>query len=373
MLVPPLPPRPPRHTNYRSPPSHWRHANPSRDYREPPMKWAVYKEIYVSLQRVTHKSGHPENVRRVLDRFTHYCNLIGADLEEISQHDFDMYVARRREDEWRGKPISNRTINNEIDILNAAFAKAGPKLATRSGRENYGYLETTPPFKQPLEEDESEPVCVGGETIAAFMRAVTDHARVPNVDGCTPYNFWLCVLLLGGITGLRRGALLQIPRPDDVMLRDRRELVLPAHLNKARTGRRRKRKPLRFSLGRNDRVIELLVNLPSKPGEQLLPWRRNSGRPMTLGYFSNTMAEIQRAAGISDADRLKLKYLRSTAGTEIADVFGDAVAKKKLGHSPTTNTLDTNYKSRAPREKDIEASDHLANMILPFIEPRRTA
>ena len=48
--------------------------------------------------------------------------------------------------------------------------------------------------------------------------------------------------------------------------------------------------------------------------------------------------------------------------------FGDAVAKKKLGHSPTTNTLDVNYKSRAPREKDVEASDHLAEMILPFID-----
>ena len=178
------------------------------------MKWVVYKEVYVSLQRVNHKSGHPENVRRVLDRFTHYCGLIGADLDEVSQHDFDLYVAKRRDDEWRGKPISNRTINNEIDILNATLSKAGPKSATRAGRENYGYLSGNPPYKSPLEEDDPEPVCVGGDTIAAFMQAVQEHAKAPDVEGCTPYEFWLCVLLIGGITGLRRGALLQIPRPE---------------------------------------------------------------------------------------------------------------------------------------------------------------
>ncbi len=320
-------------------------------------KWVVYHDIYVqALEARCGESDHAAHVRGVLERFTRYRKLDNKDLSAVSQLDLEMYVsARLKDSNKQGKPLSARTINNEIEILNTCFSKAGPKEKRGRGRKNFGYLED-PPWLEKLQVYRREVKTVETWQIADFVRA-TAKATSPRIEGCTPQQFWLAALLLGMVTGLRRKALLKVPRPDDQTLIQKGELFLPAELNKTKAD-------LRMSLG-NEEVVMLLTSLPSRVGEPLLPWKKPNGRPMTAGHFSNTLSKFQDDAGIPRESRVTPQKLRATAATEVADVFSDAVAKKKLGHSPYTNTLDTNYKRLTPTDIDRQASDHLAKIILP--------
>jgi hypothetical protein len=86
---------------------------------------------------------------------------------------------------------------------------------------------------------------------------------------------------------------------------------------------------------------------------------------MTLGHFTHTLKSFQRLAGIDRT--VRLKDLRSTAATEISEEFNDALAKKRLGHSAHTNTLETNYKAKRVTPKDVEVSEFLAGLAMPTI------
>jgi hypothetical protein len=327
-----------------------------------PMKWAVYKEVYLELLEArTPNTVYADNVRRTLDRFTQYRGLALTELDRITQLDLELYVARRQKDRWRDKPLTNKTLNNEIQILNTAFTKAGPRDRRGPGRRNLGLMQD-PPYMEPFPEYEREAVVLTTEQLQAFLEAAK-RTKYPKIPGCTAPRFWMSALLLDLVTSLRRRALLFIPRPDDRTLLELREIVLPPELNKTR-------KQLRISLGGGEagaQVAEILAALPTKPGEPLLPWIGRNGKRLSLGHFSNMIGRIQRDAGISDADRIRIKDIRSTAGTLVADEFGDAVAKKKLGHSPRTNTLHLHYKSYKPRESDAAASSFLAQLALPEI------
>lgn len=334
----------------------------SNSFADPSMYWVVYKEIYCERLEVRYPgSEHPAQVRRVLDRFTRYQSLTARRLCDVVNLDVEAYVAKRRQDRWRGKPLCNRTLNNEIHILNAVFTFAGPRT-TGHGRKYLGLI-AAPPFVEALPEDALDPVVLTASQLERYLDA-TQHATTPALPGMTPPQFWLAVLVLTSITALRRKALLGIPRPDDYRLYELRELILPAHLSKVR-------REQRITLGRRDEVINILGSLPSKAGEPLLPWKDASGQPMTLGHFNNTMAAFQRAAGIADHERVKTKHLRSTAATEVGDLYGDAVAKKRLGHAPGSRTFDIHYKGRRPTDVDRDASDHLAELLLKTIQGPR--
>lgn len=328
----------------------------------PAMYWVTFKEIYCErLETRYPSSDHPPQVRRVLDRFTKYRGLVARQLDEITTLDLESYLAKRRADVWRGQPIGNRTLNNEINILNAAFAWAGPRGAG-SARKNLGVLPE-PPFCELLPTDDFDPRVCTEDQLSKFV-AATRHARSPELPGFQPADFWVAVLVLDLLTALRRSALLRIPRPDDCVLHEKRELVLPPHLSKTR-------REQRITLGRRDEVLELFASLPSRPGEPLLPWKTASGRPLSVDHFSHTMAGFQKAAGIPAADRLKTKYLRSTAATELADQYGDAVAKKKLGHAPGSRTLDIHYKGRRITDRDRDGTDHLADLLFRCMRRER--
>lgn len=323
---------------------------------EPHMKWVILKELH--LERLEVRSPGAEynsQVRRVLDRFTHYRGLVVKELGAITQLDLEQFVIRRRTDLYRGKLLSARTINNEIAILNAIFAWCGPPETRGPGRSNLGLLQR-PPFLTPLDEPDVEPVAVSDEQLVNYLRA-TQRATSPRIRGCSPQTFWTCVLLLDGVTMLRRGGLLRIIRPTDYELLELKQLKLPAGINKSKRDEW-------LSLGSRASLLELLAALPSQPGEPLLPWRDRTGRAMSLNHFSRTMAKFQRDAGISDTDRVRLKQLRSTGATEVGDEFNDAVAKRKLKHGPTTNTFDQHYKSRRPTAAEHEASNYLADKLL---------
>lgn len=323
------------------------------------MFWVLYKEMYLERLQTRHPdSDHPAQARRVLDRFTSYCSLTGRKLHEITNLDLDAYIARRTKDLWRGAQIGNRTVNNEIALLNTVFGFAGPRAPRGPGRKYLGLINE-PPFAEALPELDNNPVVVTVPQLMAFIEA-TKFARVPCIEGCQPQNFWITALVLGLVSSLRRRAMLNIPRPDDYTLLELQQIVLPAKWSKTR-------REQRIALGNAD-VVEIVASMPTKPGEPLLPWKKASGQPMTPAYFNRILCEFQRAAGIPEEQRIKLKHLRSTAATETLEQFGDGVAKSKLGHSPNTNTLDRHYKGRRVSDVDRQASEHLAQLVLPLME-----
>lgn len=321
--------------------------------------WSVYRDMYIQRLQVHNKDQtYIGNVRRTLDRFGSYCNLITRRLSDITTHDIELYLKKRQEDHWRDKPLSKVTLNNEIGFICTCLAKAGPRENRGPNRSNYGMIDY-PPYVEPLAVDETDPQFVSEDQIKRFSEA-THLAKSPKIEGCTPAEFWQAALLLCLITGLRRRGLLQIPRPSNEILLERRELFLPGKNHKTRNS-------LRIPLGSAE-VVNILAKLPTKVGEPLLPWtNRRTGKPLSLAYFSNTMARIQREAGIPDGERVKTKNLRSTAATMIAEQIGDDAASKRLGHAPGSKTLLTNYKAKRISEADVKASEMLGELVLPHV------
>lgn len=326
--------------------------------------WMNYLDLYVGHVRLRSKSGHCDHVDSVLRRFTEYRGLYASKLREVTTVDIELYLAERMKDHNRsGKPLTERTLNNEVDILNACFAYAGPKDRTRGGRKHLGWV-TDPAFCEPLPEPDVSPVELTDEQIENFIRA-TKQATVPQIEGCSPADFWLAVLVLESLTLLRRRALLLVKRPTDEILLERKELFIPAAINKTN-------QDAIVTLGTTDAVPQLFHRLPSRVGEPLLPWRSASGKPLSLGYFSDTIRKMQEKAGIPDGQRLKLKYLRSTSANKVEDAFDEATAKSKLKHGPNTNTYRKHYRKRAPKPKEIAATDSLAGWLFGVLKSADT-
>ena len=321
--------------------------------------WVVYKEQYLQYLDTHDKDPvYISNARRVLDRFTQYCNLIEARLVEVRDSDIQSYLARRKKETWRGQPLSKVTLNNEIGFINTCLGMAGPKEPRGKGRRNFNYIEF-PPYCEFLEVDEPDPQVVTAEQLQQFSEAAK-LARSPLIDGCTPTDFWRAALLLGLVTGLRRRGLLLIQRPTDEELLEKRELYLPAKYHKTRNS-------LRIPLG-SEEVVRILAKLPSQPGDPLLPWiNGRTGEPLSRQHFSNTMTKIQREAGIPEDQRVKTKHLRSTAATLIAEKLSNDVAKRRLGHSPNSRTLETNYLAKRVSDPDRQASEMLGQVVLPHV------
>lgn len=327
--------------------------------RKEELYWSVYRDMYIQRLQVHNKNEmYVGNVRRTLERFTHYCNLVGRRLSEICDHDLELYLKQRKTDVWRDRPLSNVTLNNELGYICTCLSKAGPKESKGAGRSNYGYIESVP-YIEPLSVDDTDPEVVTDEQIRKFIEA-THQAVTPKLTGCTPAEFWQAAILLAMVTGLRRRGLLQIPRPTDEMLLQRHELYLPGSSHKTRN-------PLRIPLG-SEEVVQILAKLPSRPGEPLLPWRsEKTGQPLRPRYFTKMIAQIQDDAGIPEGQRLKLKHLRATAATVIAENISDDVARKRLGHAPGSKTLLTNYKAKRISKVDVEASEMLGRMVLSHV------
>tara|TARA_R110002095_G_scaffold4257_4_gene11529 strand:- start:583 stop:1611 length:1029 start_codon:yes stop_codon:yes gene_type:complete len=321
--------------------------------------WSNFRDMYLQRLQVHGKDEvYINNARRVLDRFGMYCNLITRRLCEITDQDVELYLKLRKGDTWRGKPLSNVTLNNEIGFINTCLAKAGPKESRGPGRSNFGFIQN-PPYCEFLPVNETDPQVISETQIQQFSEAAA-LARSPIVEGCTPAEFWRAALLLGLITGLRRRGLLLIQRPSDQNLIEKRELFLPAKYHKTRTS-------LRIPLGSVE-VVNILAKLPSKENEPLLPWRNSrTGKPLSRQHFSNTMTRIQREAGIPEDQRVKTKNLRSTAATMIAEQIGDDVASKRMGHAPGSKTLLTNYKAKRVSDIDIRASEIMGELVLPHV------
>lgn len=328
------------------------------------MYFSVYRDIHVQslLNRSRKSRAHANHVQAVLDRLTKYLGLQTRTIHEIQSVDLERYICMRLQDTWRGKQLEPSTINNEVRILNTAFRRAGPRGRDKD-RRNYGFITKFEdvPWVAEVEEAKRRPVIVTTQQLERFIRA--SHGVSSPMCVSDKAHFWQCVLVLDLITGLRRGELLQIPRPDDEALLHRMEIRSSSAINKSGY-------ELVYALGEGEtgrQVVEMLAKLPTVPGEPILPWKSRKGRPLSAAHFSNTFAKIQRRAGIPENQRVKLKHLRSTMGTKVANGFGDAVAKTALGHSPTTNTIHTNYYNPELADEHRAAANAMAGMALPFL------
>jgi len=322
--------------------------------------WPYAKEQWNKRARFRNENQVAiDNTRRVLDKFTAYCpHLIDRMVDQITNMELLTYQQRRQRDTWRGRGICNRTINNETDVLCALFAWLGPKTTSGPGRENLGMIPN-PPWVRHLPEDRNNPRSLTPPTLAHYF-AATSIATTPTWNGMSPRKFWVVAAVVAGVTGLRRRALLEVPRPDDYTLRTLRQIVVPAKFVKTR-------QELRLSLG-TEEVAEMAYELPSKVGEPLLPWRGEDGKRLSYNHFTRAMRAFQLQygieAGIGPDEVVRIKDFRSTAATEVADMFGDGVARQLLGHSPNTNTLNTNYKSARVGPQNVAAGAYLAEKIL---------
>lgn len=317
-----------------------------------------YVDIYCDRMETRYVSGHPAQVRRVLNRFIEYRGLFQHRLKDVHALEIEEYLARRKKDTWRGNLLSARTLNNELEIINQAFTYAGPKDRTKGGRKHLCWLND-PPYCELLPEPDLNPVQLTPEQIQGFVQA-TQFATSPQIDQCSPQDFWLAVLIVDFLTLLRRRALLLVERPTDEMLLGRKQLFIPAAINKTK-------QDVYVTLGSDDSIPQILARLPSKPGEPLLPWRRRDGRALSPNYFSRYIKQFQDKAGISDAGRLKLKFIRSTSANIVEDAFDELTAKSKLKHSPNTNTYAQNYRVRRPKTKEVQATDRLKSYLFELI------
>lgn len=302
---------------------------------------------------------HLANIKRSLDRFADLRRLTNAHLDEVTNLDLTEYVALRRQQTFRGATTGPVTINNELAALNSFFLWCGPKTPGGRGRSNMAWIEW-PPFHDRLPMDEPVPAFVTPEQLAKFI-AAAETATTPRLPDLSPRDFWTIVLVLGLVTGLRRRALLEVPRPDDFTLLERHELPIHGrHMKKRRA----------ITLPLPEEVVQLIQRLPSKPGERLLPWRWPDGRPMTFAHFSDTMKNLQRKAGIADDQRVRLKGLRSTAATTVLEEHGETNAKRRLAHAASTTTLLKHYAATRVSAGDIAASETLAGLVLPLLGRR---
>lgn len=333
------------------------------------MLWITLRELFVQRLEAKRSSAmHVANVRAILDRFTKFRNLINARVDQITQQDIQQYVSMRSLASWSpprtgvpSRPLANRTINNEISILNSVFRYAGPRHPINGHRDNLGVLEW-PPYFNYLDEPEPAPVHCTEDQLSAFVEA-TKHAVAPHESICKPQLFWLSVLVVDSITALRRAALLSVKRPSDEVLIKRREL----HITAAESKNRRAQT---IPLGGRDDVLSLLLELPSKPGEPLLPWKRKDGRPLSVNYFNREMKRFQKAAGMADGEALRTKHLRSTAATEILEQeFSEDTARKRLNHK-SANVIQKNYNARRVTNADRNASDFLATRVMSLLDDR---
>ena len=326
--------------------------------RETGMKWLSFVEIYCETHESRHPGEHSKNVRRVLERFTEVRSLQEKLVAEVEPLDLELYVSARRETIYRGKPLSERTINNEINILNTALAKAGPRGTSKRERKNFGYIET-PPGIDTLPEPRRNPIQLSEEQRQAFLKALFEKSPAPRPEVCDRRQFWLALFLLESVAPFRRASLIRIPRPENLM--SRLTLTLPATRGMNKTLDER-------TFAVPECVAEVLDRLPTEPGERLLPWKKINGKPYTENYLSDVIREAQRRAGIDDSSRVLLKHLRSTVATLACTEYGEAVGRQLLGHAPGTNTISTNYTARGTSEADRRAAEELGRRALEIAE-----
>jgi hypothetical protein len=335
--------------------------------RRPPERrgksWRDYRDDYLLHLAATHgRTEHLAHVHAVLHRFTDRCDLHRRRLDQIGNADLAEYVIARRRDTWRGAPVGPRTINNEIQIIHAALLYAsqpGDGLA----RKRLGLIPRAP-WHDLLPVDDLEPVAIDESQFARLM-AAAQHATTPTFAGCSPATFWRCAITLTRITLLRRTALLAIPRPAEEVLVGQRMVRLPAAINKTRSDQW-------VSLGSSVEVAQMFASLPSREGEPLLPWLDRRGRRLSEDTFSAHLRAMQLKAGTPVDECVRLKDLRSTSATEVGDACNATVARRKLKHSPRTNTFETNYQSRKPTTEEVAATDMLLDKCLDAMVAART-
>jgi integrase len=240
-------------------------------------------------------------------------------LEGITNRNYIAYLTRRKAENGRtGAPLSPATLNGDIRYLNAAFAAALAPDAYH--RDRLGLVEDPtwqPPRMRLQREMRRRPTCV---TQDAFGRALDacKFATIPAHPDCPASHWWQTFFLLSYITGIRSGAMLEIPRPseEDLALRI---LRVPAEDDKS-DGERA------FFL--TDEAIWAVRRLPISRDGKLFSWTK------CRRYFYTILHRFQSRAGIPPNDHALPHALRRTKGTELVKLGCPLpLVQRELGHS----------------------------------------
>jgi|GEM_PF-1355674 len=209
-----------------------------------------------------------------------------------------------------GRPYSTSTIRSKMIQIQAILDTAGPPGPRR--RTAAGLLSVVP-YAKPPRIEQQVPRIVPLEVLGRVYEAAR-YARIPELYGITPENWWKGMLVVALNTALRRGSLFAL-RWEHVEAENRR-LVLPPGVMKARRGQ---------IIPLNEMALRHLETIRQSQDPMVFPW------PYCQHTFANEFKALQRVAGVPAGEWFGLHAIRRTAATLLWRE-NPAAAQLILGH-----------------------------------------
>lgn len=130
-----------------------RYELPARDEVEDDETLTIGEWIAWYRQHVSSKHRGHERELEILPRFE--TDLGAHQLNELTREDVQEWMTKRAESTWRGRPISNATINREVDVLKEVLREAAANgKITASPIAGMAKLHTPTPMRRVLSRDE---------------------------------------------------------------------------------------------------------------------------------------------------------------------------------------------------------------------------
>jgi integrase len=289
-------------------------AKPFSQRPEPEGLWSDYCAQY--LDRLKFESPrHYLTGKDILDRFTRIVAAMWVKQQQeelgikvwpedmrvvdVTFRLYQAFIAIRCESPGRKSPkLSKATLNKEIAYLNTVF-----RYAQQPTEQDYDWFGAAPPgwkpprmkrFRQPKRKPKAIEL-----TLLERVFAAAKHATTPNLPGIDNATWWQTFYCVGLVTGLRREALLSVPRPSEKDL-DAGILRVPAECDKESEDRE-------FHLPAE--VVAMIRRLPISADGRLFAW------PFGVRHFYRSLEKWQVAGGIAKDEKALPHGLRRTKGT----------------------------------------------------------
>ncbi len=209
---------------------------------------------------------------------------------------------------------SNATIQKHCRHLNAIFSKIGP--AAPRNRDAFGFLQQSP-WIRPPQKLRKLPKEVRDDPVHALFHAVSScpeaHDLPRYLDADLRPIFWKCVIQFVSSTALRRKAVFNLTWAD--IEPGQKFLVVPPHIDKARSERR---KPL------HPEVLRLLQAIRSADSAKLFPWAHGDKKFYSVWHSINRVAGLNPELTLHDLKRYALQHaLRSGVDPATLQMLGD--------------------------------------------------
>lgn len=312
---------------------------PAKPYSpQPEGLWADYCAEYLERLKLD-SPRHYLTGKDVLDRFTRIVSALWVKQQQedcgitvwpqdlriidVTFRLYQAFIAIRCESPGRrGPKLSKATLNKEIAYLNTVF-----RYAQQPTEQDYDWFGAAPPgwkpprmrrFKQPKRKPKSIELPLLERVFAAARHATTPN--LPGIDNATWWQTFYCVAL---VTGLRREALLTMPRPTELDLAVAL-LRLPAESDKESEDRE-------FHLPKE--VVAMIRRLPISACGRLFAW------PFGVRHFYRSLEKWQLAGGIAKEEKALPHGLRRTKGTLLTKAGHNlALVADEMSHASIETT-----------------------------------